>query len=194
MSKVHTLGRRLVAQNSKWRVYLDHVADDRGNSVPDYLAIEPVVATAQDITGICVLPVLTDGRVLLIDNFRHLFKRHSWEVVRGFVDEGETEAAAALRELTEEANVSTVASCLQELGAYTPEPSTILARGAIFVAWNCTPGGSPDDGELGLGDARAFTRPEIEDLIERAAIEDAGTLITLLLWLRARPRGDDAGH
>ena len=32
--------RRLAAQNSRWRVYYDHLVDDGGNEVKDYLVVD----------------------------------------------------------------------------------------------------------------------------------------------------------
>ena len=84
------------------------------------------------------MPVLEDRRVVLVENYRHLFRRAGWEVARGFVEPGESEEAAALREMSEEAGV--VADKAERIGAFTPEPSTLLARGAIFIARDCRPG------------------------------------------------------
>ena len=179
---VTVAARRLVAENSRWRVYLDRVVDRGGAEVPDYLAVEPKVALAGGITGVCVLPVLADGRVVLVENYRHLFRRSGWEVARGFVEPGESEEAAALREMAEEAGV--VADSAERIGAFTPEPSTLRARGAIFIARNCRPGGTRDASEIGLGRAQAFARNEIERMLDAGAIEDAATLIALLWWLK----------
>src|SRR2546429_7652906 len=69
--------------------------------------IEPsgVRATREVIThpgSVVVLPVLADGRILLIQQYRHATRQYLWELVAGRMDPGETPKAAAARELIEE--------------------------------------------------------------------------------------------
>ena len=69
--------------------------------------IEPsgVRTTREVIThpgSVVVLPVLPDGRILLIQQYRHAARQYLWELVAGRVDPGETPKVAAARELIEE--------------------------------------------------------------------------------------------
>ena len=69
--------------------------------------IEPsgVRTTREVIThpgSVVVLPVLSDGRILLIQQYRHATRQYLWELVAGRIDAGETPQAAAARELIEE--------------------------------------------------------------------------------------------
>ena len=52
--------------------------------------------------SVVVLPVLPDGRVLLIRQYRHAARQFLWELVAGRIDEGESPRKAAARELIEE--------------------------------------------------------------------------------------------
>src|SRR6201993_3098795 len=52
--------------------------------------------------SVVVLPVLTDGRILLIRQYRHATQQYLWELVAGRIDEGESVKKAAARELQEE--------------------------------------------------------------------------------------------
>lgn len=176
MAPVVRKGRRLAAENSRWRVYYDHLADQKGNEVPDYLVLEGRHAHADRVTGVAVLPVL-DDKLVLLRVFRHPLARDSLEAVRGFIDEGESADAAALRELTEETGLRCRAANLVPLGGYAPEPGTMAARGKLFAALGCegTPR-SPDD-ELGLGAIAMVERARMAELIASGAIEDAATLI-----------------
>src|SRR5260370_24542032 len=69
--------------------------------------IEPsgVRATREVIThpgSVVVLPVLPDGRILLIEQYRHATRQYLWAVVAGRMEPGETPKVAAARELIEE--------------------------------------------------------------------------------------------
>src|SRR5467141_1492985 len=69
--------------------------------------IEPsgVRATREVIThpgSVVVLPVLADGRILLIQQYRHATRQYLWELVAGRIDSGENVRQAAARELMEE--------------------------------------------------------------------------------------------
>jgi 8-oxo-dGTP pyrophosphatase MutT (NUDIX family) len=168
--------RRLAATNSRWRVYFDHLSDGRGNDVADYLVIEGHHARPNGVTGVDVLPVLGD-KILLLRVYRHPIGRELWEVPRGFVDEHEEPAEAALRELNEETGLTCAPRDLIALGTYAPEPSTMAGRGALFVASRCEGVPRRPDDELGIGTFALFDHQEIEKLIDSGEIAQAGTLI-----------------
>jgi len=176
VSKVSLKNRRLAAENSKWRVYLDHIADAGGNEVADYLVIAGHHPAPGDVTGVAVLPVL-DGNFLLLRSYRHGLGRDIWEIPRGFIDSQETPATAALRELGEETNLRCAQEDMVALGHYAPEPATMAARGALFAATRCagTPKKATD--EIGLDGLHVFTPEAMAKLIASGEIEDAGTLI-----------------
>jgi ADP-ribose pyrophosphatase YjhB (NUDIX family) len=166
--------RRVAAQNSRWRVYFDHLVDDGGNEVEDYLVLEGRLARSGQIAGVDVLPVLGD-KLLLLRVYRHPIARELWEVPRGFIDADEAAADAALRELTEETGLTCAPNDLVAFGTYAPEPGTMAAYGALFVAMRCegTPRRLHD--ELGHGAFALFDRKEIADLIAAGEIAHGAT-------------------
>lgn len=123
----------MAAANSKWKVYLEALADGRGNEIDDYMVIEGHHPHHDRVTGVAVLPIVAAGFVLL-RCYRHALRTELWEVLRGFIDEGETPLVAALRELNEETGLRCAPNDLVPLGFYAPEPSTLAARGALFAA------------------------------------------------------------
>ena len=158
MARVVLKERRIAAQNSRWRVYFDHLVDDGGNEVRGLSGPRRTIRRGPGrIAGVDVLPVLGD-KVLLLRVYRHPIGRELWEVPRGFIDDNETAAEAALRELNEETGLTCAPNDLVALGTYAPEPGTMAAYGALFVATRCE--GTPRrlDDELGHGTFALFDR------------------------------------
>jgi 8-oxo-dGTP pyrophosphatase MutT (NUDIX family) len=176
--------RRLAVENTKWRVYLDHLTDRHGNEVPDYLVIEGHEIRPEFITGVSVLPIV-EGRFLLLHAYRHALESLSWEAPRGFIDEGETPEDAALRELSEETGLTCARQHLVALGHFAPEAATIKARGALFVATHCEGVPGVPDSEIGIEALQLVEPGRMEALIEDGEIEDVGTL---LAYFRYRMR------
>ncbi|MFI6449819.1 NUDIX hydrolase [Kitasatospora sp. NPDC050543] len=57
---------------------------------------------AKDGVGAAVLPLLSDGRVVLIRHFRHADRSWHWEIPRGFAEGSDDGSDTARRELAEE--------------------------------------------------------------------------------------------
>lgn len=176
MTNVVVKGRRLAAANSRWRVYYDHLVDDHGNEVLDYLCVEGREPRTDRITGVDVLPVLGD-KLLLLRVYRHPLGREFWEVPRGFIDANETAAEAALRELNEETGLRCAPGDLVALGTYAPEPSTMAAFGAQFAAMRCEGTPRRPSDEIGIGAFALLDRRQVAELIAAGEIAQAGTLL-----------------
>jgi ADP-ribose pyrophosphatase len=187
MSDIHLKQRRTVFENSKFFVHADHIADDAGREVPDYLVVAPRVQADALITGVTVLPV-HEGRIVLTRTFRHAVRSSVLEAARGFVDPSETPSQAALRELTEETGLICAPNRLVELGTCFPEASTLQARVALFAALDCTLSARTDTSEVGLGECVSFSFEEAERLVRGMSLEDVTTALCLhrfLLWKAA---------
>lgn len=183
--------RRIGVRNSRWTVYLDDVTDAAGRRVEDFLVLAPAVERPDLLTGAAVVPVI-GGRIGLLRNERHPVGGACWEIVKGFIDAGETPEAAARRELREETGHDCAGPDLIPLGTFLPEAAAMAVRGALFLARDCRPVTAAMDGdEMGLGPLRLFTPTDIREMIHGSVIEDACSLIGLfraLPWLA----GEDA--
>src|SRR5207237_8084267 len=100
MTDVRRKSRRLAVENSKWQVFLDHVEDGRGNEVRDYLVVQSRTAPMDHMAGVAIL-AQSEGRIVLLHSYRHALGTKVWDLLRGFIDAGETSAPAALRALAE---------------------------------------------------------------------------------------------
>lgn len=181
-SPVKLLARKQVFRNAVFSVYSDHIRDAAGNEVRDYLSIVPHHRAVDGVTGVAVLPVV-DGRFALLRVYRHPLGSYSWEITRGFVDNAETPAAAALRELREETGLVAEDGSLRELGVIAPEAGVIEARIRLYAAEGCRQVAGANGVEVGHHEVRHFSREALAALIERGEIVDPCTLVCCCRYL-----------
>ncbi len=173
------MARNLEAENSKFFIYFDHVVDQNGLEVPNYLVVSPKILTGNRVAGVAILPVF-DGKVGLVRIYRPAMREYSLEIPHGFVEESEENQSSAIRELAEETGL--LARTIRSLGYLTPDAGIIGARVHLFVAEHCEWKGKRE-GELGLGEFQLFTEEEFEDMIRRSVIQDS---FTLAAWCKYR--------
>lgn len=93
-----------------------------------------------------VIPLLPDGRVLLVRQWRFGLAAPTLEIPGGMVDDGELPAVAAARELREETGYR--AGSWTELGTLHPNPAFIRNRIVVYLADDLERVGEPEgDGE-----------------------------------------------
>jgi ADP-ribose pyrophosphatase len=89
--------------------------------------------------GACaVVPLLADGRVVLLRQYRHAVRETLWEIPAGKIDPGEALETCARRELQEETGYR--AGELVPLGSICVTPGYSDERIHLFVARKLTPG------------------------------------------------------
>jgi len=148
--------------------------------------IEPsgVRATREVIThpgSVVVLPVLPDGRILLIQQYRHATRQYLWELVAGRMDPGETPKVAAARELIEETGYR--AKRFQVFLDVFPTPGFLEERMFILVAEGLTAGeAEPEEDEKII--SRAYNRKQLEEMIRGGKLRDAKTVAAILYYFR----------
>jgi ADP-ribose pyrophosphatase len=139
--------------------------------------------------SVVVLPLLPDGQILLIRQYRHATRQYLWELVAGRIDPGETPSEAAARELIEETGYR--AKKLKIFLDIFPTPGFLEERMYILLAEGLTPGEArPEDDEKIT--AKAFSRPQIESMIRTGKIRDAKTIAGALYYLRFLARKKSA--
>lgn len=170
--------RRIACSNTRWTVYFDDVTDSQGRSVNDYLVLTSKDERESFLAGSAVVPVI-NGQIGLLNNYRHCVERNCLEVVKGFIDLGETPVQAAHRELIEEIGYSCPPGRMMDLGTFLPESGAMRARGALFVALDCVPSPGLDESEFGLSRLALYAPADVYRMALDGEIEDSATLIAL---------------
>jgi ADP-ribose pyrophosphatase len=146
--------------------------------------VEPggVRATREMIThpgSVVVLPVLADGRVLLIRQYRHAARQFLWELVAGRIDKGESPLQAAARELIEETGYR--AKRFHTFLDFFPTPGFLEERMFILLARGLKEGrATPEEDER--IETRAYGRKQLEQMIQKRIIRDGKTIAGLLYY------------
>ncbi|MEJ2201632.1 MAG: NUDIX hydrolase [Desulfuromonadaceae bacterium] len=129
--------------------------------------------------GAAVLPVLDDGRVVLIRQFRPAFNGMVVEIPAGRLEPGETFEGCVRRELAEE--VGYCAETLDKLGDMLPAVGFCNERIHLYVARGLrvvprTP--EPDE----FIEIMTVSLAEALSLVAAGQIPDGKTQLALLLW------------
>jgi ADP-ribose pyrophosphatase len=136
--------------------------------------------------GAAVLPVLDDGRVLLIRQYRPVLGGMLWEIPAGRLEPGESPEACVRRELAEEAGC--VAGRLVPLGGLWSAAGFCDEHVALFAAYDLTPvPAAPEPDEI--IEPVALPLAAALELVFRGEIRDAKTQLALLrfAWPGDRP-------
>jgi ADP-ribose pyrophosphatase len=131
-----------------------------------------------------ILPVLEDGRVLLIHNQRVAVGQELLELPAGTLDDGEEPAVCAARELAEETGYR--AGRLRLLTSFFTSPGILTERIHAFLATELTPGPTAHEAGEQIRPA-PMTLAEALQAIRDGRICDAKTILTLLYCERFIP-------
>lgn len=136
--------------------------------------------------AVAVLPLLEDGRVLLVRQYRYPLRRVMLEIPAGKIDAGEPPLACAMRELREETGFTAAewarAGEIHNAAAYSDEVIHLyLARGLVS---------GPQSLEAGeFVEPCAIGEQEFDQRARSGEITDVKTLYALL-WLQRWRAGD----
>ncbi len=131
--------------------------------------------------SVVVLPVLPDGRILLIKQYRHATRQYLWELVAGRIDDGENPKAAAARELIEETGYR--AKRFQIFLEMFPTPGFLEEKMFLLLAEGLTGGeAEPEEDEKII--SRGYKRKELEEMIRKGKLRDAKSIAGILYYFR----------
>jgi ADP-ribose pyrophosphatase len=148
------------------------------------VVLEPggVRTTREVIThsgSVVVLPVLPDGKIALVRQYRHATRQYLWELVAGRMDGGETPKQGAARELLEETGYR--AEKFRVFLYFWPTPGFLEEKMYILLAEGLTAGkAQPEEDEKIL--TRAYSVSELKQMVHKNQIRDAKTIAALLYY------------
>jgi ADP-ribose pyrophosphatase len=126
-----------------------------------------------------ILPLLDDGNILLIRQFRLATGGFLWELPAGTLARGETALETARRELAEETGYR--AASWRKLAQFYPSPGFVDETMTIYLARKMRPGPPrPEEDERIV--AQPFAMKELLRLVRAGRIRDGKTLVGLLYF------------
>ena len=171
--KASILGSKIIYSGPVFGIRRDEVIEPGG-----------VRSTREVIThsgSVVVLPVLEDGRVLLIRQYRHAARAFLWELVAGRIDEGESPRKAAARELIEETGYR--AKRFRIFLDFYPSPGFLEEKMFILLAEGLSEGIAQPEKDERI-ESRAYDCKELEQMIQKRIIRDGKTIAGLLYYIR----------
>jgi len=146
--------------------------------------IEPTgVRTMREVVthpgSVVVLPVLPDGRIVLVRQYRHACRQYLWELVAGRKEHGESPKQGAERELIEETGYR--AKRFKVFLDVFPTPGFLEERMFLLLAEGVTPGvAEPEEDEKLI--VAAYTRKQLEQMMRSRKLRDAKSIAGLLFY------------
>jgi ADP-ribose pyrophosphatase len=148
--------------------------------------IEPTgVRTVREMVthpgSVVVLPVLGDGKIVLVQQYRHAAKQYLWELVAGRMEEGEDPKSGAARELLEETGYR--AKKFSVFLDVFPTPGFLEERMFLLLAEGLTAGeAQPEEDEKLL--VASYSQKQLEAMIRERTLRDAKSIAGLLFYFK----------
>ena len=179
---VKRMGRELAYQGTVLKVYKDHMKFSNGNT-EDWDFIHHDGAAA-------VIPVMDDGKILMVKQYRNALERDTLEIPAGKLDDPDEEGiVCASRELKEETGYSS--DDLEWLLTIRTTVAFCDERIEVFVARNLIPGDQHLD-EAEFVDVKAYKLEELKEMIFEGKIQDSKTMAAILAYESKYLHGQNA--
>jgi len=176
---------RVTQPNRKARVLKSEVLfEGRSFGVRRDEILEPtgVRAMREVVThpgSVVVLPVLPDGRIVMVRQYRHATGGYLWELVAGRMERGEDPRQGAARELLEETGYR--ARRLSVFLDLFPTPGFLAERMFLLLAEGLSEGvAEPEEDEKLL--VAAYSPAELREMIRTRKLRDAKSIAGLLYY------------
>ena len=127
--------------------------------------------------AVAVVPVLPDGSIVMLWQYRHPLGKTHWEVPAGRVDEGESSAHAAERELLEETGYR--AKTLVHLGGFHPTNGISPHHAELYAALDCELVQHPEPGPCEKFSVHVLGAAEVKRRLRRGDFADGFTALAL---------------
>src|SRR3984957_18293972 len=164
-AKAKTISSKIVFKGKVFSVRRDEVIEPSG-----VRATRDMIAHSGSVV---VMPVLDDGKIVLIRQYRHAARQYLWELVAGRIDPGENIKQAAVRELIEETGLR--AKKMRLFLDFWPSPGFLEEKMFVLVARGVTQGEAEPEEDEKI-EAKAFGRAELQKMLRTGVLRDAKTI------------------
>ena len=130
--------------------------------------------------SVVVLPVLPDGRIVMIRQYRHATRQYLWELVAGRKEPEETPKQGAARELLEETGYR--AKKFKVFLDVFPTPGFLEERMYLLLAEGLTAGEAQPEEDERI-EVRPFKLKELKQMIKSGRLRDAKSIAGILYYL-----------
>ena len=130
--------------------------------------------------SVVVLPVLPDGRIVMVRQYRHATRQYLWELVAGRKEPEETPKQGAARELLEETGYR--AKRFKVFLDVFPTPGFLEERMYILLAEGLTAGKAQPEEDEKI-EVRAYRVNELKKMIKSGRLKDAKSIAGILYYL-----------
>jgi ADP-ribose pyrophosphatase len=171
--KARIVSSKVLFRGRVYALKRDRVAEPSGIVVTRDMIAHP--------GSVVVLPLLGDGRIVLIRQYRHAVGQFLWELVAGHKEPNESAVAGAHRELLEETGYT--AARVRKLLEYYPSPGLLSERMDIFLAEGLTKGKAQPEEDEKISQ-KIVTLREAENWVRSGRIRDGKSIAGLLYYAR----------
>lgn len=171
--KAKILSSEMVYEGKVFGVRRDVIVEPGGMHVTREVVTHP--------GSVVILPLLPDGRILIIRQYRHATRQFLWELVAGRIEAGEKPREAAARELIEETGYR--AKRLTVFLDMFPTPGFLEERMYMLLAEGLTRGAAHPEPDERIT-AKAYRPKELQEMIRRGKLHDAKSIAGLLFYFR----------
>jgi len=135
--------------------------------------------------SVAALPVLEDGRVVLVRQYRYAVGEPVWELPAGRLDPGETPEEGARRELEEEVGLR--AGRLEPLSVFYTTPGFCDETMHLFRGTDLMPVPARPEADERI-EAKVVALDEARAMVYRGEVREGKTLVALLFEIERRAR------
>jgi ADP-ribose pyrophosphatase len=129
--------------------------------------------------SVVVLPVLPDGKIVLVRQYRHATRQYLWELVAGRMDGNETPKQGAARELLEETGYR--AKKFRVFLRFWPTPGFLEEKMCVLLAEGLSAGeAQPEEDEKIV--TKSYSVNQLKQMVRSNKIRDAKTIASLLYY------------
>jgi ADP-ribose pyrophosphatase len=166
------LGSEMIYQGPVFGLRRDEVVEPSGLRTKREVITHP--------GSVVVLPVLADGRIVMIRQYRHATRQYMWELVAGRKEPEETPKQGAARELLEETGYR--AKRFKVFLDFFPTPGFLEERMYLLLAEGLTAGQAQPEEDEKI-EVRPFKLKELKQMIKSGRLRDAKSIAGILFYL-----------